>query len=316
MKIVVLDSATLGDDLDLSPLSEFGDTIIYQSSSADEVSERIKDADVIILNKVKITNEIMKSASKLKLVCIAATGYDNVDISSAKKHNIAVCNVCGYSTNSVAQVTLSLALNLYTKIFEYSSYVKNGNYSRGNTANCLTPVYHEIAEKTWGIIGLGNIGKQVARCADALGCNILAYRRKTDEKYKTVTLEELIRKSDIISVHLPLTDETKEIISQNLISQMKTNAILINMARGAVIDEKAIAFAVLQNKIAGFASDVYSEEPFSESHPYYALKDLQNVILTPHMAWGAYEARIRCLNEIIKNIKAFFNGENRSRLDI
>lgn len=315
MKIVVLDGATLGEDLSLSPLDAYGDVTVYKTSSQEEVCLRVSDADVLILNKIKLNKSNLKYAKNLKLICEAATGYDNIDLSYCRERGIAVSNVVGYSTHSVAQVTISMALSLFTHIPEYSRFVKSGDYTKSGIANSLVPVYHEICGKTWGIVGLGNIGRQVAKTATAMGCNVLAFKRVPDEEFECVSLEKLCKESDIISIHLPLSESTRNIFDEKCISLMKKDAILINLSRGATTDENAIAMAIKEGSIGGFATDVYSEEPFSKEHPFTEIMDKDNVLFTPHMAWGAYEARARCLNEILKNIEAFKNGERRNRVD-
>ena len=316
MKIVYLDAKTLGDDLDLSAVSELGEAVIYENTPQNEVKNVIVDADVIIVNKLKLNESNLPCATKLKLICITATGYDNVDINYCREHNIAVCNVVGYSSHSVAQLTVAMALNLSMKLRDFTDFVDDGSYTKSGVANKLTPTYHEMNGKVWGIVGLGAIGRQVANVASAFGCKVIAYKRTPDSSIPCCNLSYLFKKSDIISVHLPLSDETKNIIDKELISQMKEDAILINVARGAVTDESALAEAVLENRIGGIGVDVYSQEPFSEEHPYYKLIGNKKALFTPHMAWGAYEARTRCLDEVLENIKAFFSGEIRNRLDI
>lgn len=231
-----------------------------------------------------------------------------------KKRGIGVCNVVGYSTHSVAQVTLSMALSLATHLPEYDNYVRTGAYTKSGVANCLIPVYHELCGKVWGIVGLGNIGKQVARVAESMGCRVIGYKRTPDRDYPCCSLDELCAQADIISVHLPLTSETKGIINRERIASMKKNAILINVARGAVTDETALADAIKNEQLGGLGVDVYATEPFPEDHPFASLYSCQNVCLTPHMAWGAHESRLRCLNEIWANIDAFFKNEIRNRV--
>lgn len=312
MKTVVLDGKALGDDINLNIFD--GETEVFGTTLQELAAERIADADVVIVNKIKLNAENLRSAKNLRLICVAATGYDNIDTDYCQKNGIAVCNVKGYSTQSVAQLTVSMALSLVMHQKEYREFVRNGGYTKSGVANRLTPVYHEVCGMTWGIIGLGNIGKQVAKVAAALGCNVLAFKRTPDSGYHCTDLDTIMKKSDIISVHLPLSDETKGIISRGKIALMKPNAIFINVARGAVADEKALAEAVLNGKIGGIGIDVYSKEPFDDRHCYNEIKDLDNVILTPHIAWGAYEARVRCLNEIKLNIESFFSGGNRNRI--
>ena len=312
MKTVILDGKTLGDDINLDIFGD--DTAIYGTTEPELVAERIADSEVVIINKIKLFEENLKNAKNLKLICVAATGYDNVDAAYCRKKGIAVCNVVGYSTQSVAQLTISMALSLVMHQKEYNDFVKSGAYTESGVANRLTPAYYEVSGKTWGIVGLGNIGKQVAKVAEAMGCNVLAFKRTPSDEYNTVTLSELMEKSDIISVHLPASKETNGIISKEMIAKMKKSAILVNVARGSVTDEEALAQAVLDDKIAGVGIDVYTKEPFPKDHPIDKIKDLDNVILTPHIAWGAYESRVRCLDEIRKNIESFICGEMRNKI--
>ena len=314
MKIVLLDSATLGDDLDLSPLSKYGEVVAYPSTDPSDVCERLRGADVVIVNKVKLDESTVGDNGTLKLICIAATGFDNVDLEYMKKKGIGVCNVVGYSTDSVSQLTVSMVLSLATHLPEYNAYVESGEYSRGDVANRLVPVYHEIAGKTWGVVGLGNIGKKVAAVAEAFGCRVIANKRTPGEGFECVDIDTLCREADIITVHTPLNDTTRNLISRERIAMMKPDAIVVNVARGAVCDEWALCEAVKTGKLGGIGVDVYSAEPFREDSPYYSVKELSNVCLTPHMAWGSYEARNRCLADMMKSIDAYLAGEKRSRL--
>lgn len=316
MKIVQLDAKTIGDDIDLSFLSELGETVIYPNTSQNDVKNVITDADVIIVNKLKLNESNLAYAKNLKLICITATGYDNIDIDYCKNNNIAVCNVVGYSTHNVAQLTVAMALNLTMKLSNFKEYVDDGSYTKSGVANKLSPTYHEMYGKTWGVVGLGSIGKQVANIAQALGCNILAFKRSPDPDFDCVDLVEIFEKSDIISIHLPLSESTKGIIDKTLISKMKKDAVLINVARGAITDEEALANAVISDNIGGIGIDVYSQEPFSESHPFYKLLGNEKTFFTPHMAWGSYEARKRCMEEVYENIKSFYDGKIRNRLDL
>lgn len=316
MKIVYLDAKTIGDDIDLSYFSDLGDMDIHPNTPQNDIKNVIADADVIIVNKLKLNESNLKYAKNLKLICETATGYDNIDIPYCKSNNIAVCNVVGYSSHNVAQLTIAMALNLTMKLNDFKEYVDDGSYTRSGVANKLSPTYHEMYGKTWGVVGLGAIGKQVANVATALGCNVLAFKRNPDSDYNCVELDEIFEKSDIISIHLPLSDSTKGIIDKNLISKMKENAILINVARGAITDEEALADAVLNDKIGGIGIDVYSQEPFSENHPFYKLLGNKKTYFTPHMAWGSYEARKRCMDEVYSNIIAFYEGKIKNRLDL
>lgn len=315
MKITLLDAKTLGEGLDISVLSRFGEIESYDYSAYDEIANRIETSDVILINKVKIDETTLALAKNLKLICIFATGYDNIDLAACDKRGIAVCNVKGYSTHSVAQLTILMALTLLEKINDYTEFVRDGSYTRSGIPNRLIPISHELYGKTWGIIGAGAIGKQVAKVAEAFGCRVLAFKRTPDESLNCVSLDTLIRESDVISLHTPLNDGTRGLIGERELDIMKKDAILINVARGAVTDENAVAEAVLSGKIGGFATDVYSVEPFGESHPMQRLINCKNVMLTPHMAWGTLEARIKCLDEIVLNIESFLSGGKRNRVN-
>lgn len=315
MNIVVLDAATLGEDLDLTPLTSRHTCTVYQNSTPEEVKERIAPAEVIVINKIRLNRENLPAAGSLKLICIAATGYDNIDVAYCRENGIAVCNVKGYSTDSVAQLTVAMALMLWNRLPEYTEAVNNGRYTASGCANMLTPIYREISGKTWGIVGLGNIGKKVAEVARALGCRVVTYQRTPVDGYDYVRLEELLRTSDIVSLHTPLTGETRGMIGKAELQRMKRGAILINVARGAVTDEEAVADAVLSGHLGGVGVDVYSREPFPEDHPMSRLCDHKNVCLTPHIAWSAVEARERCLAEIVENIADFLDGGRRNRVD-
>ena len=314
MKISFLDASTLGRDIDLSLYEKYGELKIYQSTAENEFNSHVGDSDVIITNKLKVGRHNLPTCPNVKLICVTATGFDNIDTEYCKEHGIAVCNVVGYSTQNVAQLTLATALSLMCHLTEYNRSVADGSYTRGGVANILTPVYHEIYGKTWGIVGYGNIGKQVGAVAKALGCKVIIYKRTPIEGEECVDIDTLCRESDIISVHTPLNDGTRGLISRERIAMMKNDAILINVARGAVCDEAAIADAILEGKLGGAGIDVYSKEPFSEDHPIARIAGLDNVILTPHMAWGSYEARVRCCEEIALNIEAFLRGERRNRI--
>ena len=316
MKIVFLDALTLGEDIDLSRFFELGEVEIYPASTNEEIIERTRDCDVVITNKLKLNATNLSHADRLKLICVTATGFDNIDVQYAKSRGIGVCNVVGYSTSNVAQITLGMALDLVNKIFVYRESVSSGFYSERGVANLLSPTYHEIEGMTWGIIGFGNIGKRVAKVAEALGCRVMVNKRTPIDCYECVDIDTLCESCDIISIHTPLNEETRNLINVERIARMRDGAILINVARGAVTDEAAIAEAVKSGKLAGFGCDVYSSEPFGAEHPFFEIKDRENVVLTPHMAWGAFESRNRLCNEVVTNIVAYFSGEIRNRVDI
>ncbi len=314
MKIVILDAATLGADIDLSGFEQLGEVEKFPLTLRQQVAERVKDCDVCIVNKVKLDEEVLKNAENLKLICVSATGYDNIDTDYCKSRSIAVCNVAGYSVNSVSQLTLAMVLSASVNLWEYRNSVCDGSYTEGGVQNILTPVYHELCGKVWGIIGYGAIGKKVGAAAKALGCRVVVNKRTPVPDEECLGLEELIKISDIITIHTPLTEETRNLIGEKEISLMKNGVFLVNVARGAVTDEYAVAKAIESGKIGFFGCDVYSQEPMPEDHPLFAVKDRKNVCLTPHMAWGAYESRMRCVDEMCKNIVSFFKGERRNRI--
>lgn len=313
MKIAILDAATLGSDVDLSPIRAVGETVEYSTTAPEEVSPRLADADVVVINKIKL-NQSNLAGTPVKLICVAATGYDNIDTEYCKANGIALCNVPGYSTDSVAQLTLAMALSLATHLPAYNQYVNDGSYSASGVANKLTPVYHEISSMTWGVVGGGGIGGKVARVAEAMGCKVLMCRRKADDRFEQVDIDELCRRSDIISLHVPLSDSTRGMISRERIALMKPGALLINVARGAVTDEEAVVEAVEKGRLGGLGVDVYSVEPFSADHPFTRILGRENVCLTPHMAWGSAEARNRCVRIMAENMRDFYAGGTKNRI--
>ena len=316
MKITILDKVAMGEDTPYSIIDEYGEVVSYDTTFPNETVEHIADSDVIILNKVKITREVIEKSKNLKLICIFATGYDNIDIKAAKENGVAVCNVPGYSTDSVALFTVSTVLALVSHLKEYNRYVMTGEYSKSSSANKITPVFHELKGKTWGIVGFGNIGKAVGKVAEAFGAKVIVNKRTPISEYTCVDIDTLCKESDIISVHCPLNDGTRDLINKNRIDLMKKSVVLVNEARGAVLNERDVTEAVKSGDIAAFGCDVYSAEPFPLDHPYHEIKDYDNVILTPHAAWAAYEARERCIKIIGDNIASYLKGELLNRVDI
>lgn len=312
MKIVVLDKDTLGEDIDLSPLTAVGDVTVYGNTPPAQVRERLMDADAAVLNKIKLNRENLAGTS-VRLICVAATGYDNIDTAYCHEAGIALCNVPGYSSDSVAQLTMAMALSLATRLSEYNEYVSSGAYTASGVANRLTPVFHEMSSMTWGVVGGGGIGRRVARIARAMGCRVLMCRREKETEFEAADIDRLCRESDVLSLHCPLNDQTRGMLSRERIASLKPGAVVINVARGAVADEAALADAVREGRIA-LGCDVYSVEPFGENHPFYAIKDRPNVCLTPHMAWGSYESRARCVAAMAENIKCFYRGEEHNRI--
>ena len=314
MKIAVLDAGTLGADLDLSPLAAVGEVTTYPTTAPEQMGERLQGVQVAVVNKIKMNAETLREAEALRLICVAATGFDNIDTAYCRERGIAVCNVPAYSTESVAQLTVSMALSLVMHLTEYRNFVHSGAYSASGTANRLTPVYHELSTLTWGVVGGGGIGTRVAEMAGALGFRVVMCRRKPETRFDSADIDTLCKQADIVSLHVPLSDETRHLINAERLASMKDGAMLINVARGAVTDEAAVAAAVENGKLGGLGVDVYSVEPFCEEHPFYRLLDRDNVCFTPHMAWGAAESRARCLAVIVDNITAFFGGVNQNRI--
>lgn len=313
MKIVFLDAATMGSDLSNAPIAKQGSLVSYDMTAPQDVKSRIQDAEIVITNKVPLTGECMSEAKKLRLVCAAATGYDPIDIAWCRENGVGVCNVVGYSTESVVQSTFALALTLTNRMSVYAEYVASGAYSESNFGNLAFAPFHELAGKTWGIVGYGEIGSRVAEVARAFGCRVLTYTRTPKEGVENVTLDALCRQSDILSLHTPLTTETERLIGRKEIRLMKHGAILINVARGAVVDEETVAEATLAGLIL-YGCDVYSAEPPKVGHPMKRLFGCPNACMTPHIAWGSVEARERCITEIAENIAAFLSGARRNRI--
>ena len=315
-KIVVLDSLTLGN-VDFDKLKEFGEVILYDKTKAEEVKERIKDASIILTNKVVLNKDNLKNAEKLEIICETATGFNNIDVEYAKSKNIAVTNVAGYSTPTVAQHTFATLLHLYDKIGYYDEFVKSGEYSKSGMFTNLDRPFNDIEGKTWGIIGLGNIGKKVAKIAEAFGAKVVYYStsgKNNNSEYKRVELDELLSESDIISIHSPLNKNTKGLFNYDNLKKMKKTSVLINMGRGPIVVEEDLAKAIDENIISGAALDVFSVEPMPENSSLLKIKNKEKIVMTPHIAWASIEARERLFNDLIENIKAFYKGEMRNRV--
>lgn len=316
-KLVVLDGKTLGD-VNYDLLKEFGECKVYDMTNKQDVIDRIKDANIVLTNKVVLNEDNLKHAKNLELICEMATGFNNIDIEYAKKNNIAVTNVAGYSTNTVVQHTFATLLHLYDKISYYDNFVKSGEYSSSNMFTNLDRPYNELMGKTWGIIGLGAIGRGVARVCEAFGMNVIYYStsgKNNNSEYKRVSLEELLKESDIISIHAPLNDNTKGLINYETLCQMKKEAIVVNMGRGPIIVDEDLARAIDEEKISGAALDVFSVEPIQKDNPLLSIKNKDRLVLTPHIAWASVEARNRLFNDLLENIRAYNKGEKRNRVE-
>ena len=304
MKIVFLDRKTLGNDITLEQFEKFGNIVSFNSTKANETLERVRDADIVVTNKVIIDKKIMDN-SNIKLICIAATGMNNIDLDYAKQKNIVVKNVVGYSTSSVAQLTLSYVLQFVQQINFYDNYVKSKEWQKSEIFTNNDKPFYELDGKVWGIIGLGNIGKKVAQIAKSFGCEIIYYStsgKNNDSKYKSVSLEELLKTSDIVSLHCPLNEQTNNLINHKNIKNMKDGAILLNLGRGGLVNEYDITTTINDGQDIYFATDVVTIEPIAENSPLLTIKDKSRIIITPHIAWASKEARNRLLDGIEKNI--------------
>lgn len=317
MKIVELDRETLGYDIDTSVLKTIGDFEEHEAADLETTREYIKDADVIIFNKTRMNEELLKDAPNVKLLAITATGFDNIDLEYCKSRGIAAANVKAYSTPAVAQHTFAMALFVLEKISYYDEYVKSGRYSSQSGFCNFDEKYNELSGKTWGIIGMGNIGRSVARIAEAFGCKVIFYSasgNSTCTDYERVELETLLKESDVLSIHCPLSDRTRNLINRDTLKLMKRNAILINVARGPVVNDADLAEALNNGTIAGAGLDVLGVEPMEKDNPLGLIKDSRKLLITPHMAWASVESRQRCFDEVFENIRAFMEGRERNRL--
>lgn len=314
MKIVFLDSHSLGADIDLTPLSRYGRVITYSKTDNDQIKERIKGAEIILTNKCILTKEILQD-SNVQLICITATGTNNVDLQYCHDHDITVCNVSGYSTHSVAQHTFALLLALYNQLFYYHHYVEDGSYCQSEMFCHLGKEFPELYGKTWGIVGFGAIGKAVAQIAEAFGCHVIYYStsgRNNSSEGQRVNLDTLLSTSDIISIHAPLTEQTKGLFDETVLAKMKKTACLINVGRGGIVDEEALYHALNDDVIAGAALDVFATEPILKDNPLLKLKDSAKLLMTPHVAWATKEARNRLFDEVCLNIEGYLQGNLRN----
>jgi len=319
INIVILDSATL-NNADLSPLYDINKYTIsliksYETTSKEQLHERCQNADVIITNKVCLEHDDLINLPKLKLICIAATGTNNIDLTTAKSQGIAVTNVAGYSTASVVQHTFTLLLTLISNCHKYIQGCQNGEWQKSDMFCLLDHPISELENKTLAIVGYGALGKGVEKIAKAFGMNILICERKNKPTREGRTeFNTAIKQADIISIHTPLTEDTHHLISDNEFSLMKPTTILINTARGGIVDEKALVKALESKKITAAATDVLSIEPAQDSNPLIQYKG-DNLIITPHIAWGSKESIARLVKEISLNIAASYNNEKRNRVD-
>ena len=309
MKIVFLDAASIGADIDLSGYDVLGEVKKYDYSTPEQAAERITDADVIVINKIPINETTLKYAENLKLVCVTATGTDNLDKEYLAERNIAWRNVAGYSTESVAQHTFALLFYLYEKLRYYDEYVKTEKYIGDRSFTHFDNVFHEIFGKTWGIIGLGAIGRRVAELAKAFGCRVIYYStsgRNTQADYERVDFDTLLKESDIVSVHAPLNENTRGLMDKEAFAKMKKTAVFLNVGRGPIVMEADLAEALKNGEIAAAGLDVLGKEPMMAENPLREIKDSGKLFITPHIAWASVEARTRLMDIILQQIKDYF----------
>ncbi len=309
MKVVILDADTVtSGDVSLNRFSDFGELVIYGLTDKSEVAERIKDADIVITNKNQLNSENMKDAKNLKYIGLFATGYNNIDIEYAKKHNITVCNAPGYSTEAVAQHTFAFILAILDRVGEYNETVKEGDWIKSRTFSYFPLPLSELSQKTIGIVGYGSIGRRVGDIAKAFNMRVLVNNRSkvNDETVTQVSLDTLLKESDIVTLHCPLNKDSENIMNEKAFSKMKDGAVFVNTARGAMVDEYALRAALESGKLLGAGVDVLRQEPMDKDCPLY---NAPNCYITPHIAWAGKETRIRLLEIVYNNIKAFLDGK-------
>lgn len=307
MKVVILDAKTLtNDDIDFSVFDEFGEVTIYDYTKYNQIAERIKEAEIILCNKSIMNRMTLKDARNVKYIGLFATGYNNVDIEYTNERNITVCNAGSYSTNAVAQHVFALILEHYNKVGEYNKFVKDGGWIHSEKFSPFKPM-KEMDGRTLGIIGYGSIGKKVAKIAQAFDMKVLAYNRspKKDEGVRFVEMDELLEKSDIVSIHCPLNRDSEKMCNKDFFSKMKDGALFINTSRGGVVDEPALIEAVKSGKLSGAGLDVVAVEPMEK---HYDILDIDNIIITPHSAWAPVETRTRLVEIVRNNIKKWVAG--------
>lgn len=306
MNIVLLETASLGKGVDLSGFSKLGRVTSYSLSTVEETKERVKDADIVVINKIPMNETTLCGATHLKAICLTATGMNNIDFDYVNKRGIAVRNVRGYSTASVVQHTFAMLFYLYEHLPAYDAYVASGEYAKSPTFCHLEPSFHELAGKTFGIAGLGEIGRGVAKVASAFGCHVIYYStggQNNNPDYERVEWDEFLRRSDVISIHAPLNEKTFHLFNAEAFSKMKANAYLLNLGRGPIVDETALADALKTNRIAGACLDVLETEPLPIASPLYDSGLAGRLFITPHIGWAPLEARQRCVDATLKNIR-------------
>ena len=312
MKIAFLDIKTIGEVPNLEDIKQLGNVSFYETTSPPETLDRVRDQDIVITNKVVLDRAILEQCVALKLICVAATGTNNIDVQAAQERGIQVKNAVDYSTNSVAQLTFALLLQLVNKIPYYDNYVKQGGYAKTDIFTHLGPSFFELAGKRFGIIGLGNIGRKVAAIASAFGAEVVYYSasgKNYPSEYERLDLDEFLTTADIISIHAPLNEYTRNLITYPRLQQMKRSALLINLGRGGIVQEADLARALNENLIAGAGLDVFETEPIRGDNPLLKINQPEKLILTPHIAWSSQEARTLLLEKVITNIRQFSSNQ-------
>jgi len=307
-KIAFLDLATIGKVDNLKLLSKLGQLETYEHTAPEDVVDRCLGREIVIVNKVEMTEEVMRQLPKLRLICVAATGVNNVDLNYAQNNGIQVKNVSGYSTDSVAQLTFTMLLYLVNKPFYYDSYVKSGAYARSGSFTHHQEPFWELKGKRMGIIGLGTIGRQVARIAESFGMEVVFYSttgRNNHISYKRFELDDLLKSSDVVSIHAPLNQQTRDLITYEKIKLMRPCAILLNLGRGGIINEKDLARALNDNLIGAAGTDVMEQEPINADNPLLKLFDKEKILITPHMAWASRESRELLVEKLARNIEVY-----------
>ena len=307
-KIAFLDLATVGKVDNLKLLSKLGQLETYEHTAPEDVVDRCLGREIVIVNKVEMTEEVMRQLPELRLICVAATGVNNVDLNYAQNNGIQVKNVSGYSTDSVAQLTFTMLLYLVNKPFYYDSYVKSGAYARSGSFTHHQEPFWELKGKRMGIIGLGTIGRQVARIAESFGMEVVFYSttgRNNHISYKRFELDDLLKSSDVVSIHAPLNQQTRDLITYEKIKLMRPCAILLNLGRGGIINEKDLARALNDNLIGAAGTDVMEQEPINADNPLLKLFDKEKILITPHMAWASRESRELLVEKLARNIEVY-----------
>ncbi len=305
-KIVMLERNNIGEDVDLTYFEQLGELTVYGTTQYEQVKERIKEAEVLVINKIPMNEATLEDAKNVKLICVTATGTDNVDMDYCAGRGIAVKNVRSYSTESVVQHTFAMFFYLSEKLRFYDDYVKNGEYINCPRFTFFGETFHELYGKTWGIVGLGEIGARVAEIAQVFGCKVIYYSTSganNNTKYERVDWDTLLECSDIISVHAPLNDKTKHLFTYDAFRKMKKSAYLLNVGRGPIVKEGDLCKALEENLIAGAGLDVLEKEPMAPDNPLFSIKDSKKLLITPHIAWATTEARTRLMENVYRNIE-------------